>query len=66
MTISVPYDGVVSKLMYEVDDTAVKDKPLMIIDVDGEEGEGMVSGIIIALWWFYVIYVGTTKHNSFP
>lgn len=42
MTISVPYDGIVKKLMYDVDQTATKDKPLMIIDVDGEgqkEGE---------------------------
>ncbi|XP_064385714.1 lipoamide acyltransferase component of branched-chain alpha-keto acid dehydrogenase complex, mitochondrial-like isoform X2 [Halichondria panicea] len=45
VTISVPYDGVVSKLMYEVDDTAVKDKPLMIIDVDGEEGSAVTTPV---------------------
>ena len=44
VTISVPYDGVVKKLMYEVDGTAVKDKPLMIIEVEGE-GEGVVSAL---------------------
>ncbi len=57
MTISVPYDGVVSKLMYEVDDTAIKDKPLMIIDVDGEDGEEWYLGIIIASRLFLVFCV---------
>lgn len=41
VTIYVPYDGVVKKLMYEVGDVATKGKPLLMVEVDGE-GEGNV------------------------
>ncbi len=39
MTIFVPFDGVVKKLMYKVGETATKGEPLMTIEQDGEQEE---------------------------
>jgi len=40
VTIYVPYDGVVKELMYEVNDTATKGKPLLTVEVEEDESEG--------------------------
>jgi 2-oxoisovalerate dehydrogenase E2 component (dihydrolipoyl transacylase) len=37
--ITSPFDGVIKKLYYEPDDMAVTGKPLVDIDMDGEEAE---------------------------
>ena len=42
-TIYCPYDGVVKELMYEVDDIAKKDEPLVTIEVSGEGEETSTS-----------------------
>ena len=39
-TLYVPFNGVVRELMYEVDETATKDQPLIMVEVEGEEEEG--------------------------
>ena len=39
-TLYVPFNGIVRELMYEVDDTATKDQPLIMVEVEGEEEEG--------------------------
>jgi len=40
VTIYVPYDGVVKELMYKVNDTATKGKPLLTVEVEEDESEG--------------------------
>ena len=37
-TIYIPYSGVIQELMYEVDDIATKDEPLLTIDTEDEGG----------------------------
>ena len=44
MIIHIPHDGVVKELMYEVDDTATRGKPLLMIELEGEEEEGEEEG----------------------
>ena len=39
-TLYVPFNGIVRELMYEVDETATKDQPLIMVEVEGEEEEG--------------------------
>jgi 2-oxoisovalerate dehydrogenase E2 component (dihydrolipoyl transacylase) len=41
--ITSPFDGVIKKLYYEPDDMAVTGKPLVDIDMDGEEAEESVE-----------------------
>ena len=36
-TIYCPYDGVVQELMYEVDDIAKKDEPLLTVEIEDED-----------------------------
>lgn len=40
MTVYVPYDGIIRKLMYEVGAVATKGEPLVMVEVDGESAEG--------------------------
>lgn len=42
--ITSPFDGVIKKLYYEPDDMAVTGKPLVDIDMDGEEADEVKSG----------------------
>lgn len=42
--ITSPFDGVIKKLYYEPDDMAVTGKPLVDIDMDGEETDEVKSG----------------------
>ena len=39
-TLYVPFNGIVRELMYEVDETATKDQPLIMVEVEGEGEEG--------------------------
>ena len=39
VTVCVPYDGVVHQLMYEIDDVATRGKPLVMIEIEGEDTE---------------------------
>lgn len=43
-TIYVPFDGIVRELMYEVDETAIRDKPLIMVEVEEESEEGRRGG----------------------
>ncbi|XP_011404664.1 PREDICTED: lipoamide acyltransferase component of branched-chain alpha-keto acid dehydrogenase complex, mitochondrial-like [Amphimedon queenslandica] len=45
-TIYCPHDGVIKELMYEVDDIAKKDEPLVTIEISGEEEEQSSSSSI--------------------
>ncbi len=47
VTISIPHDGVVKKLMYAEDDTAIKDKPLLMIEVAANEGVYMYCTYVL-------------------
>lgn len=44
-TIYVPFDGIVRELMYEVDDTAIRDKPLIMVEVEEASEEGRRGGV---------------------
>ena len=52
-TIYCPFDGVVTELMYQVDDIAKKDEPLIMIEVEDEGESPPLPGCLIALVFYY-------------
>lgn len=54
VTITSRFDGIVSKLHYNVEDTAFVGKPLVDIEV---EGASQAPGNLYALFRFHDIYV---------